>query len=195
MNIPKLPDNAPFNPEQRAWLSGFMAALAQGQAGAAGSAPAGEAAAPIAEKAPVTIIWGSQTGNAEGLAKKTAKTLTKDGFEPKVVNMADYSFETISTEKNLLVITSTYGDGEAPDNAQPLHEALMASEEANLGETNFAVFGLGDSGYPDFCQCSKEFDSQLEKLGAKRLLDAVECDVDFDDEFSAWTAALPAALN
>jgi len=108
--------------------------------------------------------------------------------------MADYSFEEITNEKNILIITSTYGDGEPPDNAQPLHEALMAAEEATLTNTQFAVFGLGDSEYPDFCQCSKEFDSQLEKLGAKRLLDAVECDVDFDDEFTAWTAALALTL-
>jgi len=195
MNIPQLPDSAPFSTEQRAWLNGFMAALVQGQMAAGGAAPAGMPAPAAAEpKAPVSILWGSQTGNSEGLAKKAAKKLTAEGFEPKVIDMGSYDFAQLPSEKNVLIITSTYGDGEAPDNAQPLHEALMASEEANLGDTNFAVFGLGDSEYPDFCQCSKDFDAQLEKLGAKRILDRIDCDVDFDDEFKDWIAALPGAI-
>jgi sulfite reductase (NADPH) flavoprotein alpha-component len=181
-----IPENAPFNAEQRAWLSEFLTK-------ALGGAPVEvESSGPAT---PVTILWGSQTGNSEGVAKKFLKALKSGNYEPQVFDMAAYDKSRLPKEKNLLVITSTYGDGEPPDNASDLHEYLMGETVPSLKEVNFSVFALGDSEYPDFCQCGIEFDQRLEAFGAKRLFKRIDCDVDYDAEFAVWKEGVIAAMG
>ena len=181
-----IPENAPFNAEQRAWLSEFLSKALAGHT---------VAVEPTGPATPVTILWGSQTGNAEGVAKKLMKSLKVGNYEPEVFDMASYDKARLPREKNLLVITSTYGDGEPPDNAADLHEYLMGEEVPSLEGVNFSVFALGDTEYPDFCQCGIEFDERLEACGAKRIFKRIDCDVDYDDEFVEWKQGVIGAMG
>jgi len=178
----QIPDNAPFSPEQRQWLSDFLSSML-----APNAMPAGPAV-------PVTVLFGSQTGTAEGLAKKLVKTLKKGNFEPNMQDMGSYDREQLPKEKNLLVITSTYGDGEPPDSALELHTWLMSDEAPKLDEVNFSVLSLGDSSYPDFCQCGTEFDTRFEELGASRIYQRVDVDVDPDEPYAEWSKGVIAVL-
>jgi sulfite reductase (NADPH) flavoprotein alpha-component len=187
--VPFIPDSAPFTPEQRAWLNGFFAGIfSRGPATA--TAPAQSAPALM----PLTIVFGSQTGTAEGLAKKVAKEAGKRGFAATVVDAAQMDLAKLGAERNVLVITSTYGDGEPPDNAKALHAALSAASGATLSSLQFSVCGLGDTNYTHFNQCAKDFDTLLEKLGAKRVSPCVECDLDYEEKFNSWLSAALAAL-
>ncbi len=150
---------------------------------------------PAAPAVPVTIAFGSQTGTAESLSKKAAKLLGGANFDAKVLDMSELSPADLGEIENLLIITSTYGEGEPPDNAAEFHAALMAEDAPNCEGLNFSVLGLGDSSYPDFCQCSKEIDARLEALGASRVSDMVEVDGDPDDLFPTWVEAAQAALG
>jgi sulfite reductase (NADPH) flavoprotein alpha-component len=183
----KIPDNAPFTDEQRKWLGAFLGnLLTQSQSSA--TAPAGPSV-------PVTILFGSQTGTAEGLAKKLFKTLKKGNFEPNVQDMGSYDKNRLPKESNLLVITSTYGDGEPPDSALELHTWLMSEQAPRLDGVNFSLLSLGDSSYPDFCQCGIDFDLRLEALGANRIYPRVDVDVDTDEPYAIWSKAVIALLS
>ena len=188
-----IPQNAPFTPEQIGWLNGYLAARMQAQPVAVDSI---RQAPPTATSsgAPLTILWGSQTGNSESLAKKAAKSLTSQGHQVTVIDMAACQADTLTQIENLLIITSTYGDGEPPDNAAALHELLHSDSAPKFEKTNFAVLGLGDSEYPDFNHCAKEFDTILEKLGATRLAPLIESDVEYDDPFDQWLTSLTEVL-
>jgi sulfite reductase (NADPH) flavoprotein alpha-component len=188
--VPLIPDNAPFSPEQRAWLNGFLAGVFSRTAGAA--APNAQAASPALQ--PLTILFGSQTGTAEGLAKKMAKEAGKRGFGATVLDMAQADLARLAGEKNLLVITSTYGDGEPPDNAKALHAALKAAGDRPLTGVRFSVCSLGDTNYAQFCQCGKDLDASLERLGATRVTPRTDCDLDYEAPFAAWLSAALAAL-
>jgi len=181
-----IPDNAPFTPEQRAWLAAFLGDLMAGNQTA--NKPAGPSE-------PVTILYGTQTGTAEGLAKKLSKQLVKKNFEPACFDMADYDRTRLASEKNLIIIVSTYGDGEPPDSAAEFHGWIMGEDAPKLDGVRFSVLALGDSGYPDFCQCGIEFDSRLADLGATRIVERVDVDVDPDVPYAAWSAAVIAALG
>lgn len=195
MNIPTLPTNAPFSEEQRAWLNGYLASFLPSvlSSAAGGSVATVEESAASGSGQAVTVAFGSQTGNSEGLAKKLVKKLTANGHSPSLVDLADLSVEGLKEIKNLFIITSTYGDGEAPDNAEDFHSTLLASEE-KLENLNYSVLALGDSEYPDFCQCGIEIDAQLAELGATRVSPRIDCDVEFDDEFIAWSELLIGQL-
>jgi sulfite reductase (NADPH) flavoprotein alpha-component len=123
------------------------------------------------------------------------KALKAGNYEPEVFDMAAYDKSKLPTEKNLLIITSTYGDGEPPDNAADLHEYIMGDDVPSLEGVNYSVFALGDSEYPDFCQCGIEFDQRLEAFGAKRMYKRIDCDVDYDDEFAEWKQGVIAAMG
>lgn len=190
-----LPDNAPFTGAQRMWIKGFLDGISSTIAqGTASSTPVAAAPAPVPSGIPVTIAWGSQTGNSESLGKKLAKTLSAKGHAPVVKDMAELSPEDLTSLGHLLIITSTYGDGEPPDNAAPLHSALHTEEVPPLSSLNYSVFALGDSNYPSFCKCGHDFDQRLAALGANRLAPIVECDVDFDEPFAAWLQQIERAL-
>ncbi len=197
--VPVIPDSAPFTPEQRAWLNGYLAGLV-----ARGSVdPAVARIAPAAPAAPalqpLTILYGSQTGTAEGLAKRAAKEAGKRGFAAMILDMAQTDLARLAGEKHVLVITSTYGDGEPPDNAKALHAALKAAALAGpspqLSALRYSVCALGDTNYVQFCQCGKEFDGWMEKLGAARVNARVDCEVDYEAAFVGWLDATLSALG
>ena len=188
--VPLIPDNAPFSPEQRAWLNGFFAGVFTRTSGSQPSALSSQLAPQALQ--PLTILFGSQTGTAEGLAKNMAKEAGKRGFAATVLDMAQADLARLTGEKNLLVVTSTYGDGEPPDNAKALYLALKAAGDRPLTYVRFSVCALGDTNYAQFCQCGKDLDAWLERLGATRVTPRTDCDLDYDAPFTAW---LDAALN
>lgn len=193
--VPLIPDSAPFSPEQRAWLNGFLAGVFSRT-----PTPNPESQTlPSAALAPLTILFGSQTGTAEGLAKKVAKEAGKRGFAPTVLDMAQTDLGKLATEKNLLVITSTYGDGEPPDNGKALHSALKSASllpapNSLLSGVRFSVCALGDTNYAQFCQCGKDLDAWFEKLGATRTTPRTDCDLDYDAPFTKWLDQALASL-
>ena len=182
-----VPEDAPFTAEQREWLGGFLSEMLSGAAGAA-SEQDGPAL-------PVTILVGSQTGNAEGCAKKMAKELNGGRFETEVVDMGQYDSGRLAGEKNLLIITSTYGDGEPPDNAADLYEFIHSDKAPEMKGVRYSVLSLGDTEYPDFCKCGIDFDNRLEALGAERFYERVDCDVDYDEPFAAWRKGIVERLG
>jgi sulfite reductase (NADPH) flavoprotein alpha-component len=198
--IPFIPETAPFTPEQRAWLNGFLAGLHS-------SAPAQTTPEAPNNSEPLLIMFGSQTGTAEGLAKKVAKESRQRGFVPKVLALNDYEAANLAAANKTVIISSTWGDGEPPDNAVNFWSWLNAESAPRLENLQFAVLGLGDKNYSDFCGASKKFDARLEVLGAKRLAPRGECDVDYEAAAKNWIdglwgklggsggPALPAATN
>ncbi len=181
--VPFIPETAPFSTEQRAWLNGFLAGLHS-------SAPAGAAATSAANAEPLLILFGSQTGSAEGLAKKVAKESQQRGFVPKVLQLNDYEAANLATASKTVIISSTWGDGEPPDNAVNFWNWINAESAPRLENLNFAVLGLGDKNYSDFCGASKKFDDRLAALGAKRLQPRGECDVDYETTAKNWIDGL-----
>jgi sulfite reductase (NADPH) flavoprotein alpha-component len=188
--IPVLPDSAPFTPEQRAYLNGFFAGLFSRTPG---GAPAGGPAPASVPLVPLTILFGSQTGNAERLAKRIARDAGQRGFAPKLHEMGAYPVARLAEERALLLITSTYGDGEPPDNARAFWDFLAGSTAPALAQVRYSVCALGDTNYPKFCAFGRSLDERLEKLGANRVLARADCDVEFEASFASWLAgALPA---
>lgn len=178
-SIPFIPESAPFSREQRAWLNGFLAGSVSP------SAQPSTPSSPSTSTA-LTILYGSQTGNGEALARKLAKMSGPAGFTPKVEELDSFDYGQLSKVEYLLVITSTYGDGEPPDNARTFFEKLMQSDAPRLESVSFSVFGLGDRNYPDFNECAKQIDRRLEELGAKRISETLLADVEFDADFKCW---------
>jgi sulfite reductase (NADPH) flavoprotein alpha-component len=182
--IPFIPENAPFNAEQRLWLNGYLAGYfaraAQQPPVSLGDVASGQPAVPLA------ILFGSQTGTAEGLAKRLAKEAGKRGFAPKVIALNDYEQAALHQAEKAVIISSTWGDGEPPDNAVIFWNWLKAEAAPRLEKLQFAVLGLGDKNYSDFCGASKKFDARLEALGARRLIPRGECDVDYEAPAASW---------
>lgn len=180
-----VPENAPFSAEQRAWLNDFFAKQMAGGGAADSDGPV----------VPVTILWGSQTGNAESCAKRMGKALNGGRFETEIFDLAAYDVTKLSQEKNLLVITSTYGDGEPPDNATDFVEKLLSESAPRMEGVKFSVLALGDTEYPDFCETGKVIDRRFGELGGERIYDRVDCDVDYDEPFDVWKAGIIDVLG
>jgi len=202
---PVVPETAPLAPEQAAslnnllkglqadqllWIEGFISGLRTAAGGA--SAPVA-AAAPAAPE--LTVLYGTESGNSEALADLTTKAAKALGFKAKAVNMADIKVAKLKDIKNLLVIVSTWGEGDPPETATDFYEAFMSDQAPKLEGTRFSVLGLGDTSYEDFCKMGIDFDARLEALGARRVYDRVDCDVDYDDDFAAWHKGVLAALE
>ncbi|ADE53648.1 assimilatory sulfite reductase (NADPH) flavoprotein subunit [Coraliomargarita akajimensis] len=179
-----------LQPDQILWLEGFISGLRAGTSGSA--APV--AAAPVA-KPELTVLFGSESGNAESLADQTAKAVAKKGFKTKVISMGDISPAKLKGVKNLLVLVSTWGEGDPPESCVDFYKDFMGDAAPRLEGTNFAVLGLGDTSYEHFCKMGKDFDARLEALGAKRIADRADCDVDYDDSYAAWSNAVFAELE
>ena len=188
--IPILPDTAPFTREQRAYLNGFFAGLYSRSAAPQGSPQD----APLPALVPLTILFGSQTGNAETLARRIAKEAGKRAFAPTIHDLGKYALHQLAGERALLLITSTFGDGDPPDNAKAFWEALKGGSAPGLAELRFSVCALGDSTYPRFCEFGKRADERLQKLGGLRVHPRADCDVDFETPFAAWLEGALSAL-
>ncbi len=143
----------------------------------------------------LTILWGSQSGNAQNLANVIADELSNEGIDTQVHDMGEVDPSHIFSMKNILIVTSTYGDGEAPDNASDWYSFLKFEEDLNLPHLNYAVLGLGDTYYPHFCQCGKDFDEYLSKRGALALLPRIDCDLYYEEQYGDWLKNLISVLK
>ncbi|WP_372771340.1 assimilatory sulfite reductase (NADPH) flavoprotein subunit [Pseudoalteromonas sp.] len=183
---------AELNPIQQAWVSGYLAANANtaslsGQV--AGVAPqAGEAAA-------LTILYGSQTGNAKGVANQLKAAAEAKGLVVKLVNMADYKPAQLKKEKFIAVAVSTYGEGEPPEDAENLHAFLASKKAPKLDGVKVAVIGLGDSSYEFFCQTAIDFEERFKALGAETVVARADLDVDYEDQAAAWISGAVEAFE
>lgn len=171
---------------QLTWVSGYIAGLAAAQDPNANNlAPI--AITPVPESAgTLTIIYGSQTGNAKGIATAYQVKASEAGIPAKVISMADYKPRQIKNETHIAIVVSTHGEGEAPDDAVELHEFLGSKKAPKLPNLKYAVLGLGDTSYEFFCQTAKDFDTCLAALGATAVLERVDCDVDYDSAAAQW---------
>ncbi|CNC65610.1 NADPH-dependent assimilatory sulfite reductase flavoprotein subunit [Yersinia pseudotuberculosis] len=179
-----------FSPTQMAWLSGYFWGMVNQQPGAVAS-PVVAAPPPVT----VTLISASQTGNARRLAEQLRDDLLAAQISVNLVNAGDYKFKQIAQERLLVVVASTQGEGEPAEEAVALHKFLFSKKAPKLPETAFAVFGLGDTSYEHFCQAGKDFDSKLAELGAQRLLDRVDADVEYQVQAQQWRQQVVAALQ
>ena len=179
-----------FTPTQLAWVSGYFWGVLNQQSGAAVAVPAQAAEAPS-----ITLISASQTGNARRVAEALRDDLLAAKLNVKLVNAGDYKFKQIAAEKLLVVVTSTQGEGEPPEEAVALHKFLFSKKAPKLDGTAFAVFGLGDTSYEFFCQSGKDFDNKLAELGAERLLDRVDADVEYQAAAAEWRARVVEVLK
>ncbi|SDC43945.1 sulfite reductase (NADPH) flavoprotein alpha-component [Paenibacillus sp. UNCCL117] len=189
---------------QRIWLGGYLAAQGFAAGSAVSAAPAAApvtavtaapAEAPAAVSKEVTVLFGSQSGNSSGLAKKLSKKLEENGFQVTLSSMADYKTNGLKKVQNLLILVSTHGEGEPPDNAISFHEFLHSKRAPKLDGLSFSVLGLGDTSYEFFCQTAKDFDKRLEELGGKRIVPRVDCDVDYDDAAKQWAEQVVQSLQ
>jgi sulfite reductase (NADPH) flavoprotein alpha-component len=185
--IPVLPDSAPFTDEQRAWLNGYLAGLYAWQ-------PAAGAPAAPAELKPLTILFASQTGGAEKAAKKLAKLAAQRGFKAAILDMGDSKPADLAKTENMLVIASTYGEGEPPDRARDFWTAL-SNGAPRLEQTKFSVLALGDSAYTKFCEFGKQLDERFAELGASRIAPRRDCDVEWVEPFETWIEEVFSALG
>ena len=143
----------------------------------------------------LTILWGSQSGNAQNLANVIADALSEESIDTKVHDMGEVDPSEIFSMKNILIVTSTYGDGEAPDNASNWYSFLKFEDDLNLSHLRYAVLGLGDTYYPHFCQCGKDFDEYLSKRGALALLPRIDCDLYYEEQYGDWLKNLISVLK
>ena len=180
-----------LTPTQLAWVSGYFWGVLNQQPGAAAVA-----ATPAAVQAPtITLISASQTGNARRVAEALRDDLLAAKLNVNLVNAGDYKFKQIASEKLLVVVASTQGEGEPPEEAVALHKFLFSKKAPKLDGTAFAVLGLGDTSYEFFCQAGKDFDSKLAELGGERLLDRVDADVEYQAAASEWRARVVDVLK
>lgn len=165
------------------WLSGYLAGYRAAQQG---SDISDKLVSVPEQSLKLTILYGSQTGNTEGVASRFAEKAKASGLEVKLLDMADYKPRELKNEQYLAILTSTHGEGEPPDNAMDLYEFLNSRKAPGLKGLQYSVLSLGDSSYEFFCQTGKDFDERLQKLGANALIPRVDCDVDYDDLAEKW---------
>src|SRR5437764_2947162 len=202
MKISPIPKTAPFAEDgidsltrvvgpasatRRAWVAGFLAGFDAAQA-----APQPAALPQSAE--PLTILYATESGNAERLASDMAKSARKLGFKPALLDMADLELTKLAKARRLVVIASTWGEGEPPARAVHRYADLMSERAPRLDGVEFAVLALGDSAYAEFCAIGKAIDARLAELGAKRVIDRIDCDVDFADPAARWIDTTLKAL-
>lgn len=183
-----------LNPIQQAWVSGYLAANAQLAGQLAGQVPA-QATAQATASASLTILFGSQTGNARHVAATLAKQAQGKGIVANVVDMAEYKTTQLKNEQYLVIVTSTYGEGEPPENAIGLHNFLYSKKAPKLAGLKYAVLGLGDSSYEFFCKTAQDFDKRLTELGATCVLPRHDLDVDYQAQADSWCNELVIKLE
>ncbi|MDF7680124.1 NADPH-dependent assimilatory sulfite reductase flavoprotein subunit [Enterobacteriaceae bacterium ESL0689] len=174
-----------LTPTQLAWVAGYL----WGQLNQPLAAPA-----QINDSAGITLISASQTGNARRIAEALRDDLLAVPLNVQLINAGDYKFKQIADEKRLIIVTSTQGEGEPPEEAIPFYKFLFSKKAPALTDTAFAVFGLGDTSYPLFCQAGKTFDHRLEELGGERMLARVDADVEYQAIAAEWRARIVEKL-
>ncbi len=201
--------NSPFNDEQaqlinqalstlsndqKLWLSGYLTANMQGgtaeapapQAAGAVQQSGAVAAPQVVEPRKITILFGSESGNAQWVAELLESKLKENDFDATLSEMDQYKTKELKNVEDLLIVTSTHGEGDPPDNALSFYEFLYGRKAPKLDGARFSVLALGDQSYEFFCQTGKEFDARLEELGAERILPRVDCDIDFEGLANEW---------
>ncbi|MGE8067749.1 molybdopterin-dependent oxidoreductase [Pseudomonas sp. NPDC089569] len=192
VGVPVLPANAPLASDTRLWLDGVLGGLFSR---VETTTPAlGNSTEPVNVKPAVTLLWASQTGNAETLAERFAGRLREGGISVELSAMADFPPERLAGTQNLALISSTFGDGDAPDNGEGFWQTL-SSTQTRLESLRFAVLALGDANYDQFCRHGKQLDRRLEELGATRLLERVDCDTEFEARADQWLSELLLSLQ
>lgn len=193
-SVPLIPENAPFSLEQRAWLNGFLAGVLN-----RGSAPAisSSSAAAAEVKRPLLVAFGSQSGNAESLAKRLAREAASRGFVARAAGLDSLQPADLVKEQNVLLITSTWGEGDMPDNATSFWDSINQNGSSpKLDGVKYSVLALGDKNYGEtFCLAGKKLDARLAELGAVRVSERVDCDVEFDDLAKTWSESAFSALT
>jgi sulfite reductase (NADPH) flavoprotein alpha-component len=184
---------------QKIWLNGYLSAVQQygvtNQGIEVTVSEQGQAVAVLESvKQEATILYGSQTGNAQGVAEKLKAALEAQGINTTVAAMSAFKPNNLKKLTNLFVVTSTHGEGEPPDNAISFHNFVYSKRAPKLEDLSFSVLSLGDSSYEFFCKTGIDFDEQLEKLGAKRIVPRVDCDLDYDDQAAEWITQVVSAL-
>ncbi|KOR83129.1 sulfite reductase [NADPH] flavoprotein alpha-component [Bacillus sp. FJAT-22058] len=203
--------NSPFNQEQaellnsllpsltetqKIWLSGYLTATMSVSNTSSADAPVLEAQSggkTISKE--VTILYGSQTGNAQGLAENAASKLEGNGFQVTISSMSDFKVNNLKKIENLLIAVSTHGEGDPPDNTLSFHEYLHGRRAPSLEGLRYSVLALGDSSYEFFCETGKQFDKRLEELGGTRLFPRMDCDLDYDEPASEWLEGVISSLS
>ena len=186
-----------LTPSQARWISGYFAGLDAGMARAgladAPAAPVASAAEPTGRT--LTILYGTETGNAREVAGSLGEAARAQGLAPEVLDMADYKSRKLKDEQDLLIIVSTYGEGDPPQPAVGFFEFIEGPRAPKLDGLRFAVLALGDSTYEYYCEAGKRLDQRLEELGGGRLGERVDCDVDYDEPADSWKTAMVELLS
>jgi sulfite reductase (NADPH) flavoprotein alpha-component len=185
-----------LSPEQATWISGYFSGVSDSFRLRTGSAtavmekapPASAAPAPTAASRTLTVLYASETGNSTALAKALAQDAKAQGINASAVSMADYKVRGLKDEQDLVVITSTHGEGDPPQAGIGFFEFLESRKAPKLPQLRFAVLALGDSTYEKYCEAGKRIDRRLEELGAQRISDRVDCDVDYEESAAGWHA-------
>ncbi len=179
MTLFQIPQNAPYSPQQRVWLNGFLMGM-RSQLQQATENQSSQA------QRLIHVLYGSQTGNAESVAREVATAAKARGLTPIVKSMDEVELSALTTIDYLLIVTSTYGEGEMPDNAELLWQAVSSESAPRLTHCRYSVLALGDTGYDLFCQAGIDWDQRLSELGANRISPLVLCDVDFEANAEQW---------
>jgi sulfite reductase (NADPH) flavoprotein alpha-component len=187
-SVPFIPDNAPFTPEQRSWLNGFLAGMYS-------SAPPSDPAADPRRSLKIAVLYASQSGTAEGLARKVVKDLKAKGHVASLTSLEGYTPAALLAERYAIIIASTYGEGEPPDAVRPFFEQLCLEHFPCCENLSYAVLALGDSNYEHFCKFGIDLDSKLASLAGTRICERVDCDIELDESFALWKSSLYGRID
>lgn len=185
--LPVIPESAPFTTAQRLWLNGYLAGLL--------STASSEPAITSRPRLRIPVLYASQSGNSESLAASFASRLSDLGFDSPCVSSSDFGGIDLTKEQQLLLVSSTWGDGDPPDNAIEFWDSLRSENHPRLEGLSYSVLALGDSNYLNFCAQGKAFDARLEALGATRIVPRVDCDTDFEGPAETWFESVLTKLQ
>ncbi|MGF6544816.1 assimilatory sulfite reductase (NADPH) flavoprotein subunit [Paraburkholderia youngii] len=181
---------------QLVWVSGYLAGFDQASTlRAEARAPAAEADLGGTSARRLTVLYGSETGNSAALAHTLAEQAAQRGLVASLHDMASYKVRQLKDEQDVLVVVSTYGEGDPPQSATDFFEFIEGRKAPKLGGMRFAVLALGDSTYEHYCEAGKRLDRRFEELGAERLAQRVDCDVDYEQPANAWIEQTLAFLG